>query len=57
MTYTHPDYPDFIFTKLRDRGTGPLGAVCDYEIISAPEELQTEVGCWLRLLSSQMSQK
>jgi len=55
-TYSHPDYPNFFFSNPEDFATGPMGDSYEYEIVSAPEDMQDEIGCWLRLSVGQMTE-
>jgi hypothetical protein len=55
-TYSHPDYPGFSFSNPEAFATGPMGAFCEYEIVSAPQTMQDEIGCWLRLSINEISE-
>ena len=55
-TYSHHDYPDFSFSNPENFVTGPMGASYEYEIVSAPEDMQDEIGCWLRLSTGQITE-
>ena len=57
MTYTHKDdFAGFVFANPEDVRKGPLGEVCDYQIISAPAGEEAEIGCWLTLATANMVQ-
>lgn len=49
ITYTCPDYEGFIFANADNLRKGPLGEVADYQIVEAPADLRSEIGCWLTL--------
>lgn len=56
MTYTADGYEGFAFGNPEDLRKGPLGEVCDYQIVAAPAEMQSEIGCWLTLPTQLMTQ-
>jgi|TARA_R110002110_G_scaffold332681_1_gene543665 hypothetical protein len=51
MTYTNSDYPEFVFHNPTDLRTGPEGEICDYQILLAPKGMESEISCWLALLT------
>lgn len=56
MTYTADGYEGFTFGNPDDLRKGPLGEVCDYQIVGAPADMQSEIGCWLTLPTQLMTQ-
>ena len=56
MLFTAADYDGFTFSNPEDLRSGPLGQVADYQIVGAPADLQSELGCWLTLPTSIVTQ-
>ena len=49
MIYTANGYEGFTFSNLENTRVGPLGEVVDCQIVEAPKDLESEIGCWLSI--------
>jgi len=56
MLYIAQDYEGFTFSNPEKLRSGPFGEVADYQIVGAPSDLQSELGCWLTLPTSIVTQ-
>ena len=56
MLYIAQDYEGFTFSNADDVRDTPFGEIADYQIVGAPPELQSELGCWVTLPTRHVTQ-